>query len=99
MFSRNLFFAWQRPSRSEENGVDARKFVDAFPNARRFRWTSPLLRFITGAFSFVDFLRRDPNEHGGPYKDEKTGGGLIFWEPFTQNEQRYLSLGNVVSLV
>ena len=37
--------------------------------------------------------RRDPNEHGGPYKDDKTGSGLIFWEPYTQNEQRYLSLG------
>jgi hypothetical protein len=36
---------------------------------------------------------RDPNEHGGPYKDDKTGSGLIFWEPYTQNEQRYLSLG------
>ena len=45
--------------------------------------------------SLLFTINRDPNEHGGPYKDDKTNSGLIFWEPYSLAEQRYLSLGQL----
>jgi len=41
---------------------------------------------------FIWNYYRDPNEHGA-YQDGKSNSGLIFWEPYSLTEQRYLSLG------
>ena len=42
--------------------------------------------------------RRDPNEHGGPYKDDKTGSGLIFWEPYTSSLPSFFGLATISAI-
>ena len=47
-----------------------------------------LIAYVAG-FSYAG----DPNEHGA-YQDGNGNSGLIFWEPYSPSEQRYLSLGS-----
>lgn len=82
--------------------------IENSPKWERFDLIMFLLLFtIIDGIKFRDLIKsisslrycRDPNEHGSSNNDGKTTGGLIFWEPYTLGEQRYLSLGELFSFL